>query len=76
MTQRIILGLEPDGVSASIGSALRSFGAEIVRGPSRNTPDVMVISIPADADVDEFLRKAKALKGVKYAEPDSWQSTF
>ena len=53
--------------------ALKSAGAESVRGPSAELPDVLVVDVPNGYDVDEFTRQARQFPGVRYVERDSWQ---
>ena len=75
MTQRVNIGLEPDTNQRTVGEALRASGTEILR--TRLDPgNVLVIDIPAEADMESFLAKARTLPGVRYAEPDSFQSSF
>jgi len=54
---------------------LGAAGAESVRGPSLELPDVLIVTIPNDQDIDKFIRMARKVPGVRYAEPDSWQFT-
>jgi hypothetical protein len=75
MTQRVNIGLEPGADQQAIGEALRSSGTEILR-TRRDPGSVMVIDIPAGADMKAFVEKVRVIPGVRYAEPDSFQSTF
>ena len=67
------MGLEPDTDVKPVNKALGAAGAESVRGPSLELPDVLIVTIPNDQDIDEFIRMAREVPGVRYAEPDSWQ---
>lgn len=75
MSQRVIVGLKSDTSVESIKAALGVAGAESVQGPSLELPDVLIVSIPNDQDIDEFIHKVQKVPGVRYAEPDSWQFT-
>ncbi|WP_349010060.1 S8 family serine peptidase [Mesorhizobium yinganensis] len=75
MTQRVNIGIEPGIEPAAIEEALRKSTTEIMR-LRRDTGDVLVIDIPASADLKAFLEEVRAITGVRYAEPDSFQSGF
>ena len=75
MSQRVIVGLEPDTNVKLVKTALGAAGAESVRGPSLELPDVLIVTIPNDREINEFIRMALKVPGVRYAEPDSWQFT-
>jgi hypothetical protein len=75
MSQRVIVGLKPDTKLRPVKAALRAAGAESVSGPSLELPDVLIVAIPDDRDIDEVIRVALEVRGVRYAEPDSWQFT-
>jgi cell division protein FtsX len=75
MSQRVIVHLEPDTDVKPIKTALEAAGAESVRGPALELPDVLIVTIPNDQNINEFIRKAQEVPGVRYAEPDSWQFT-
>jgi len=75
MSQRIIVGLKPDTNPKPVETALKAAGAESVRGPSLELPDVLIVTIPNDQDINEFIGRARKAPGVRYAEPDSWQFT-
>ena len=76
MSQRIVIGLEPRANWASVKAQLLADGAASIRDPSPEQPDVVVATLPADANVDEFIRVAKGRRGVRYVEPDAMQSTY
>ncbi|MDP9179639.1 MAG: hypothetical protein M3O61_18355 [Gemmatimonadota bacterium] len=76
MTQRLIIGLESGADWASIKKQLVSEGADETRDPSPTQPDVLVVTIPEDRSVDDFLRLTKLLPGVRYAEPDAMRFTY
>lgn len=75
MSQRVTVGLKPDTDVKPVKIALGAAGAESVRGPSLELPDVLIVTIPNDQDVNEFIRMARKVPGVRYAELDSWQFT-
>jgi hypothetical protein len=75
MSQRVVVGLKPDTDVQPVKSALEDAGAEAVRGPALYLPDVLIAMIPDDQDIDEFIRMALSVPGVRYAERDSWQFT-
>lgn len=75
MTQRVNIGLEPGIDQAAIEEALRTSTTKIVRW-RRDTGNVLVIDIPASADLKAFLEEVREIPGVRYAEPDSFQSGF
>lgn len=75
MSQRVIVGLEPDTDVNRVKTALGEARAESVQGPSPELPDVLIVMIPSDQDIDAFISTAQQLPGVRYAEPDSWQFT-
>lgn len=75
MSQRLIIGLEPAADWAKIKEQLVADGADWVRDPSPAQPDVLVATVPENRSVDEFLRLAKRLPGVRYVEPDAMQWT-
>lgn len=75
MSQRVIVGVEPDTDIKTIKAALGEATAESVQGPSPELPDVLIVTIPNDQNINEFISLAKKLPGVRYAEPDSWQFT-
>ncbi len=73
MSQRVIVGLEPDTSVEKIMAAFGEAGAESISGPSLELPDVLIVTIPDDHDINEFIRNAQLVPGVRYAESDSWQ---
>jgi hypothetical protein len=75
MSQRVIVGLEPDTDLEPVKTALGEAGGESVHGPSPELPDVLIVILPDEQDIDEFIRKAQNVPGVRYAEPDSWRFT-
>jgi cell division protein FtsX len=70
---RVNVGVDSGADAATITSALKQAGAESVRGPSAELPDVLVVDLKNETDADAFLRQAQKLPGVRYAERDSWQ---
>lgn len=75
MSQRVIIGLESGADSANIKKQLVNEGAELARESSLAQPDVLVVTIPEDRSVDEFLSITKRLPGVRYAERDAMRFT-
>jgi hypothetical protein len=75
MSQRVIVGLKPDIDVKTVKTALIALGAESVRDPSLELPDVLIVAIHNDQDINEFIRSAQKVSGVRYAESDSWQFT-
>lgn len=73
MSKRVIVGLTPQTAVRPVRATLLKAGAEAVRGPTPELPDVLVVTIPNDLDMAEFIRLAQEVAGVDYAEPDSWQ---
>lgn len=76
MSQRVIVGLEPGTDVEPVKTALREAGAESIGGPSLELPDVLIVTIPNNKDIDAFIHMAQMVPGVRYAEPDSWQFTI
>jgi hypothetical protein len=76
MGQRIVVGVEPDANRSAVRRKLARLDAQIVREPAPELPDVFVVEIADHEDVNTFLTKVKAQPGVRYAEPDTWQSSF
>ena len=74
--QRFVVGLKEGTDWVEVREELLRLGAGSVNEPSPAQPDVLVAAIPSDRDADDFLNRAKALKGVRYAEPEAWQSTY
>ena len=75
MSQRVIVGVEPDTDLKTITVALGEAKAESVQGPSPELPNVLIVTIPNDQDINQFISHVQTLPGVRYAEPDSWQFT-
>jgi hypothetical protein len=75
MSERVIVGLKPDTQVKPVETALRAAGAESVSGPSSELPDVLIVTIPNDQNINKFIHIARKVQGVRYAEPDSWQFT-
>ncbi len=75
MSQRVIVGLELDTSVEPIKTAFGEAGAESISGPSLELPDVLIVTIPDDQDINEFIRNARMMPGVRYAESDSWKFT-
>ncbi len=74
--QRFVIGLKPGTDWAAVKEGLLGAGAASVSDPAPAQPDVLVATIPSDQSGDDFLRQAKELSGVRYAEPDAWQSSY
>jgi fervidolysin-like protein len=76
MAQRLIIGLHPDADWGAIRQQLVTCGAEWIRDPSPEQPDVAVATVPDQSDVDRVLADIKQVTGVRYAERDamSWTS--
>jgi hypothetical protein len=75
MSRRITVGLEPHADQSVIADTLRSAGSDVVQW--RVDPGkVVVIDLAADADASAIISKLRAVPGVRYAEPDSWQRSF
>ena len=75
MSQRVIVGLHADTNVNPVKTALEAAGAESTSGPSPELPDVLIATIPNNQDTNEFIRVAREISGVRYAEPDSWRFT-
>ena len=73
MGHRVTVGLMPGADWRPVENALHAAGAESVRSPAPELPDVLIVTIPNDRDIEEFVRRARALPGVRYAERDAWQ---
>jgi cell division protein FtsX len=69
------VGLKPDTNVRQVKTALETASAESVRGPSLELPDVLIVTIPDNQDIEEFIRMVRKVPGVRYVEPDSWQFT-
>ena len=77
MSQRFIVGLDEGADWKKVKDAVVSHGADWVRDPSPSQPDVLVVSIPDQADSVTFVAACKRTDGVRYVEGDalSWPST-
>lgn len=76
MTQRVNVGVSPQSDWRSIRMQLQMLGASEVRGPDSLLPDVFIVTLPVERNIQEFIAAAKKLIGVRYAEADAWQQTF
>ena len=76
MAQRLIIGLHPGADWLAVRQQLITYGADWIRDPSPEQPDVAVATVADDRDVDQVLEDIKQLSGVRYAERDamSWTS--
>lgn len=77
MSQRFIVGLTEGADWRQVKHEVVAHGADWVRDPSTSQPDVLVVSIPDEADADRFVAACKRTEGVRYVEGDafSWTST-
>jgi hypothetical protein len=75
MSQRLIIGVEAGTDWKTIKKELVEEGADWVRDPSPEQPDVLVVSIPEDRNVDDVLSRVQRLRGVRYAERDAMRWT-
>jgi hypothetical protein len=73
---RVIVGLTPDADWRAVDRSLREQGAEDVRPPRAELPDVVVATFPEGTDVEELSSRALRLPGVAYAERDVFRSTM
>jgi len=76
LSERLVIGLEPDADWAKIKTQLIAEGADWARDPSDTQPDVLVVSIPDSKNIAEVVRRAKGFPGVRYVERDEMRSTF
>jgi len=76
MGQRFVIGLNPGTDWTEVKRGLLKIGAGSVNEPSPAQPDVLVATLASDGNEDDFLRRAKELSGVRYAEPDAWRSSY
>jgi hypothetical protein len=70
---RVVIGLAEGQKPEPLADALRSHGAHHVEGPAPSLPGVLLADFP-EGDVDRTVKKVAELPGVRYAEPDEWQS--
>jgi hypothetical protein len=70
---RVVIGLHADQEPEALAETLRSHGARHVQGPAPSLPDVLVADFP-EGDMDGTVKTVAKLPGVRYAEPDEWQS--
>lgn len=75
MSQRLIVGMTSGADWAAIKRHLLDQGADWARDPSPDQPDVLVVTIPEDRDIDGVLRTTRALDGVRYVERDATRFT-
>jgi hypothetical protein len=75
MSQRLIIGLESGANWAAIKQRLVEQGADWTRDPTPAQPDVLVVSVPEDRDIDAVLRTTRELEGVRYVERDTMRFT-
>ena len=75
MGQRVIVGLESGIDWPALRARLEAHGAAHVSTPSAAQPDAVVATLADATDPSTFIARATALRGVRYAEPDSFQST-
>jgi hypothetical protein len=73
MPQRIVVGIEAGTHWPELQARLRASGVEIVREPSASAPEVALVQAPAEQPLEACLQQLKALRGVRYAELDTWQ---
>ena len=73
MGQRVVIGLTPNANWGEVKQRLVQAGAETVSDPAASQSDVLVVTLPSDANVASFLEQAKRLPGVRYAEADAWR---
>ena len=64
MSQRLIIGLESGANWTAIKQRLDQ-GADWTRDPTPAQPDVLVVSLPGDRDIDAVLRTTRELEGVR-----------
>jgi hypothetical protein len=76
MSQRFVVGLAEGADWQHVKAAVVAHGADWVRDPSPSQPDVLVVSIPDEADAAAFMTACKRTEGVRYVEGDalSWTS--
>ncbi|MFO1143060.1 MAG: hypothetical protein U1E59_11800 [Amaricoccus sp.] len=74
MTKRVTVGLEPGITEAHVADLLRDLGAGVVRWRV-DSGNVLVLDLDDNA-APGILRKLKGARGVRYAEPDAWQSGY
>lgn len=75
MTPRIIVGLVPKADWKLVKQQLTASGADPVRDPSPELPDVAVVIPPSGTDIDAFARSVQKIPGVRYAEVEAWRMT-
>ena len=75
MSERLIIGLERSADWATIKRQLVGEGADWTKDPSPEQPDVLVVSMPEDVDIDGILQRVKEWPGVRYAERDAMRWT-
>ena len=75
MSQRLIVGLQAGADWHAIRGQLIACGADWIRDPSPEQPDVAVASIPEGSDIEKVLEDIKQLPGVRYAERDAMRWT-
>ena len=76
MSQRFIVGLTEGADWKQVKQEVVAHGADWVRDPSPSQPDVLVVSIPDQANATTFISACKQTPGVRYVEGDafSWTS--
>lgn len=75
MASRIIVGISPDKNQTELEQQLNAMGARIIRKPSRELPDVFILEVPSNSDIEGLLHRIRKLHGVRYAELEAWRST-
>ena len=76
MSQRVIVGIEPDVNWPQLKAALKSAGAQTISEPTAYQPDAVVATLGAGSDAAAYIRQVRGLPGVRYAEPDAMSGTF
>jgi len=70
---RVVIGLQPNADATTVKQALTKLGAQHLSGPDASH---VVVASTDRGDLDAFLTDVRAVRGVRYAEGDAWQSTM
>ena len=75
MGQRLVIGLEAGADWHWLRQQFVTLGAEWIRDPAPEQPDVAVVTVPDDSDIGRLLDEIKQWRGVRYAERDAMHWT-
>jgi len=75
---RVVVGLNAQGLAGwpALRARLHKIGAVHSSQPGEDLPDAVLARLAPGADVAQYVKAAQAMVGVRYAEAESFSSTF